>query len=155
MTMKKILAVDQNLMSKIEDNRGELDHDEFVELCVDNCVEEGGIEENHQTNSPLAYVTKDEFKHFEGSVKHLLGSLVDFSADFGPKQKNKEAVHSTESQSPKVVKLLKKEPKPAPVQQPPVRERYYPEEELPMRRPVRERYYPEEELPMRRAVRER
>ena len=37
----------------------------------------------------------------------------------------------------------------------PVRERYYPEEELPMRRPARERYYPEEEPPMRRPAKEK
>ena len=89
MADKRMLIVSAELVTKIDDNRGDLSKGEFIEFLIDSQLyESGGI--NRFLNSKLKeegkeqkYVTKEEIHSFEQDIKKLLKSFLDFFVSYG------------------------------------------------------------------------
>lgn len=79
MSEKKMLIVDSELLSKIDENRGEMSRVEFINFLINNQLEEqveGGIS-SHQ------YVSREEFQEFSQGMKDLLRRFLDFFLSYG------------------------------------------------------------------------
>ncbi|MBN1191560.1 MAG: hypothetical protein JXA46_17520 [Dehalococcoidales bacterium] len=79
MTDKKILVVNGDFLKKIDDNRGELSRTEFLELLIDNLLQDKSGEEV----SSLQYVSREEFQEFTQGMKDLLRRFLDFFISYG------------------------------------------------------------------------
>ena len=95
MSPKKMLIVDDSLIEKIDQNRGDVSRVEFLEFCLDKCLEElqserapgeerGAAErESVETiTGEHAYLTRSEFQEFKRSVRELLRVTLDFLITF-------------------------------------------------------------------------
>ena len=95
MTGKKMLILDKRTVDAIDRNRSDLAREEFVELCVDACIEQVEPEESEAGKSYYApeprfapeeasiYATREEFQEFKYSIKELLRTFLDFFISFG------------------------------------------------------------------------
>ena len=97
MAEKKMLILPADLVKKIDDNRGDLSRADFIDFLIDSCLsrsEEGEVsrEELEAIRAELkktvddikkASVTRDEIKDFEGDVKRILKSFIDFAINYG------------------------------------------------------------------------
>ncbi len=95
MSPKKMLIVEDSLIEKIDQNRGDVSRTEFLEFCLDRCLEElqaertPGEERRTVEREPVttetreqAYLTRSEFQEFKRSVRDLLKVTVDFLIPF-------------------------------------------------------------------------
>jgi hypothetical protein len=86
MSPKKILVVDDTLIDRLDQYRGDVSRAEFLEICVDRCLEEFQREEKRTVERELpvrhgeeaVYATRREFQEFKRSVKDLLTAFMDF-----------------------------------------------------------------------------
>ncbi len=79
MAEKKLLVIQEDLLRKIDDNRGELSRTEFIDLLIDNLLQEKGGEES----PPPQYVSREEFQEFSQGMKDLLRRFLDFFISYG------------------------------------------------------------------------
>jgi hypothetical protein len=79
MPEKKMLIVDDELIRKIDENRGEMNRAEFINFLIDNQLREQGAE---QRNS-LQFVSREEFQEFTQGMKELLRRFLDFFISYG------------------------------------------------------------------------
>jgi hypothetical protein len=79
MSEKKMLIVDDELLRKIDDNRGEMSRAEFINFLIDNQLRAEGEE---RTTS-LQYVNREEFQEFTQGMKELLRRFLDFFISYG------------------------------------------------------------------------
>lgn len=79
MSEKKMLIVDDEVLRKIDQNRGEMNRAEFINFLIDNQLQEEGGE---QANS-LQYVNREEFQEFTQGMKDLLRHFLDFFISYG------------------------------------------------------------------------
>jgi hypothetical protein len=79
MTEKRMLIVDDDLMKKIDDNRGDMSRAEFISFLINNQLEaeEGTTSASHQ------YVEREEFQEFALGMKDLLRRFLDFFISYG------------------------------------------------------------------------
>ncbi len=70
------LKLDPELISKIDQHRGELTREDFVRLCVANMFANGGKYSAHSSEAGLAkppsgadYVTKEDFEQFKSEIE--------------------------------------------------------------------------------------
>jgi hypothetical protein len=88
MPEKKMLILDQEILDKIDEYRGDLSRAEFLGVCIDTCLEEAepepwrpaGKEKAYTTS---AYATKEDLDEFKRSIKDLLRAFMDFYISFG------------------------------------------------------------------------
>ena len=78
MSEKRLLVVPEELVKKIDDNRGDTGQAEFIDILIDNQFKKNGKKEQQQN-----YVTKAEFQAFEKDIKKLLRSFLDFYVGYG------------------------------------------------------------------------
>jgi hypothetical protein len=78
MTEKRMLVVDEELLKKIDDNRGELSRVEFITFLIDDQLQEKGGE-----GTSLQYVSREEFQEFAQGMKDLLRRFLDFFISYG------------------------------------------------------------------------
>ena len=88
-----MLILDQGLIERIDENRGDLSRAEFVELCIDNCFDgvEPEKEGKHAAEREFAtrrkevtvYVTEEEFQEFKRGIKDVLKAFLDFFVSLG------------------------------------------------------------------------
>ncbi len=89
---RKMLILGQRLVEKIDENRGDLGRAEFIEFCIDSCLEseEPEREERYteqefaprQKEAPV-YATREDFREFKRSMQDLLRAFLDFFITFG------------------------------------------------------------------------
>jgi hypothetical protein len=78
MSEKKMLIVDEELLNKIDENRGDMSRTEFINFLINNQLEEqGGTVNSNQ------YVSKEEFQEFAQGMKDLLRRFLDFFISYG------------------------------------------------------------------------
>ncbi len=65
----RIIIVPERLLRKIDENRDNLSRAEFIELCINTCLE--GREEKGD------YITRKDFRKFQEEVKELIGSIME------------------------------------------------------------------------------
>jgi hypothetical protein len=95
MTEKRgVLVIGQGLIGKIDDSRGELSRSEFIDFCIDRCLEEFSSEEveRKEKRAPeitfyrkdeAGFATREEFEEFRRGITDLLGTFLDFYISFG------------------------------------------------------------------------
>jgi hypothetical protein len=79
MTEKKMLVVESELLMKIDENRGELSRNEFIDLLIDNQLNG----ENQNSSVSQQYVSREEFMEFTQGIKDLLRRFLDFFLSYG------------------------------------------------------------------------
>jgi hypothetical protein len=79
MAEKRILIVDDDLLRKIDENRGEMNRVEFIKFLINSQLgeEEGGAMVSRQ------YVEREEFQEFALGMKDLLRRFLDFFISYG------------------------------------------------------------------------
>ncbi len=78
MTEKRMLVVDDELLKKIDDNRGELSRSEFIDFLIRSQLQETGGEVRSQQ-----YISREEFQEFAQGMKDLLKRFLDFFISYG------------------------------------------------------------------------
>jgi hypothetical protein len=75
MSEKRMLIVDAELVKKIDDNRGDLCHSEFIDFLIDNQLKEESKKHDG--------VTREEFRQFQEGTKELLRNFLEFFISYG------------------------------------------------------------------------
>ncbi len=78
MPEKRMLIVPAELVRKIDENRGDMSQADFIEFLIDCQV--GQKATKPEKNN---YVTREEIGSFEGDIKKLLKSFLDFFVSYG------------------------------------------------------------------------
>jgi len=73
---KRMLIVPEELIKKINDNRGDMNQAEFVEFLIDSQFQK-------EPKKEQTYITKEEFHAFEQDIKKLLRSFLEFFVSYG------------------------------------------------------------------------
>jgi hypothetical protein len=79
MSEKKMLIIENDLMQKIDANRGELSRSEFINFLLDSQLGE-------DSQSPAIanqFVTREEYQEFALGMKDLLRRFLDFFISYG------------------------------------------------------------------------
>ena len=79
MTEKRMLIVDDELLRKIDDNRGEMDRAEFIKFVINSQLGEEGLD----TSVSNQYVTREEYQEFALGMKDRLRRFLDFFISYG------------------------------------------------------------------------
>jgi hypothetical protein len=79
MTDKRMLIVDDELLKKIDNNRGDMDRAEFIRFIIDSQLGDSG-DEAMVSNQ---YVNREEFQEFTQGMKDLLRRFLDFFISYG------------------------------------------------------------------------
>jgi len=79
MTEKRMLIVDDELLRKIDENRGDMSRIEFINFIINTQLGQdgGGAPVSHQ------YVDREEFQEFAQGMKDLLRRFLDFFISYG------------------------------------------------------------------------
>jgi hypothetical protein len=79
MSEKRMLIIPEELLQKIDENRGEVSRTEFIELLIDNQLQE----KNKEDIPSQQYVSREEFQEFAQGMKDLLRRFLDFFISYG------------------------------------------------------------------------
>ena len=79
MSDKRMLIVDDELLRKIDDNRGEMSRTEFIKFIINSQL--GEVEA--ETVNSNQYVSREEFQEFAAGMKDLLRRFLDFFISYG------------------------------------------------------------------------
>ena len=92
MSERQLLVVERQLIEKIDENRGDVDREAFIRLCVESCLEGIGPARPERAEpvprpgkpapAPL-YVSKAEFEEFRRGIRAVLHSFLDFYMTYG------------------------------------------------------------------------
>ena len=80
MSNSKIIVVPADLAQKIDDNRGDMNRVEFIEVLIDNLLTD---QNESKGNGKVDFATRTEFLSFEQDMKQLLKSFLDFFMAYG------------------------------------------------------------------------
>jgi len=76
MSEKRMLILDADIAKRIDENRGDMGISEFLNFLMDNQMSSDG-------ESRDDYVTKEQFKQFEQSIRDLLKNFLEFFLSYG------------------------------------------------------------------------
>ena len=79
MSDKRILIVDDELLRKIDENRGDMSRSEFLSVLISSQLEE----ESNSGAASQQYVSREEFLEFTQGMKDLLRRFLDFFISYG------------------------------------------------------------------------
>ena len=85
MPEKRMLIVDDELLGRIDENRGEMSRNEFLLFLINNQMQEK--ESSPTTNK---YVSREEYAEFTQGMKELLRHFFDFFIKDSLKQEDPE-----------------------------------------------------------------
>ncbi len=93
MTEKRMLIVDDELLRKIDENRGEMSRVEFLNFLLSNQLQDEVIGSTGASHSDIQhidiptnshqYVEREEFQEFAAGMKDLLRRFLDFFISYG------------------------------------------------------------------------
>jgi hypothetical protein len=72
MVEKRMMIVDAEVIRKVDENRGEMTHSEFIDFLIKSCLKEDPGTPIH-IGAPN-YITKEDFKEFRQGTRELLRS---------------------------------------------------------------------------------
>jgi len=75
MPEKRMLIVDAEVVRKVDENRGDLNHSDFINFLIDTCLKEEPKQQN--------YITKEEFNQFQQGTRELLRNFLEFFISYG------------------------------------------------------------------------
>ena len=73
MAEKRILIINDELLSKIDENKGDMSRAEFISFIINN-----QLQEEDTTSTSNQYVTREEYLEFTLGMKGLLRQFLDF-----------------------------------------------------------------------------
>ena len=73
MSEKRMIIVPAELAKKIDENRGDMSHAEFIEFLIDS-----HFGEKFEEAPASSYVTREEMLSFEQDMKKLMKNFLDF-----------------------------------------------------------------------------
>jgi hypothetical protein len=79
MTDKRMLIVDEEILTKIDENRADMSRAEFINFLINSQL---GQEDSATSISPQ-YVDREEFQEFSQGMKDLLKRFLDFFISYG------------------------------------------------------------------------
>jgi hypothetical protein len=79
MTDKRMLIIDDDLLKKIDENRGDMSRTEFLSFLINNQLGEG----ENTVESSNKYIKREEFQEFTQGMKDLLRHFLDFYISYG------------------------------------------------------------------------
>ena len=82
MSEKRMLILPAEIVERIDENRGDMSHAEFIEFLIDGQLKEQS-RETKRAGKKESYVTKDELRSIEQDIKKLLRSFIDFFVNYG------------------------------------------------------------------------
>ena len=81
---RRMLIVDAELVSRIDQNRGDLGQAEFINFLIDSCLKQG---QGKEESARPAYITRqeflDQFNHFQQGTRELLRNFMEFFVSYG------------------------------------------------------------------------
>jgi len=78
MSEKRMLIVSEELVRKIDDNRGDMSHAEFIDFLIENQLKQTTKEQEEKQ-----FATKEEVRSFEQDIRKLLKSFLEFFVSYG------------------------------------------------------------------------
>ena len=75
---KRMLIVPEELVKKIDDNRGDMSQAEFIEFLINT-----QLQETREKVKEQQYVSREEIQRFELDIKSLLRRFLDFFVSYG------------------------------------------------------------------------
>ncbi len=79
MPEKRMIIVPEELVRKINENRGDLSQADFIEFLINSRLGE----ETKEKKETTTYATKEELRSFEQDIKKLLKGFLDFFVAYG------------------------------------------------------------------------
>jgi len=73
-----MLIVPEELIKKIDDNRGEMSRGDFISFLIDSQMKQG----SEDAKPAVQYATKEEVQSMQQDIKKLLKSFLDFIASY-------------------------------------------------------------------------
>ena len=81
MTDKRMLIVDEEILTRIDQNRGDMSRAEFINFLINSQL--GEYESENATTITPQYVNREEFQEFAQGMKDLLKRFLDFFISYG------------------------------------------------------------------------
>lgn len=82
MTEKRMLIIDDALLKKIDENRGEMSRNEFIGFLIETQIGEQA-ESASVSQISNQYVSREEYLEFTQGIKDLLRHFLDFFLSYG------------------------------------------------------------------------
>ncbi len=92
MTEKRMLILPADVVKKIDENRGDMSQAEFIDFLINSRLK---VTENGDHR----FVTQETLSQFEGEIKELLRSFLDFFISYGLELGQKSQTKETETLS--------------------------------------------------------
>lgn len=77
MSEKRMLIVDADVVSKIDQNRGDMNQSDFINFLIDSCLKKDSSEKQGDS------VTREEFSQFQQGTRELLRNFLEFFISYG------------------------------------------------------------------------
>ena len=77
MSDKRMLIVDADVVTKIDENRGDMSISDFISFLIDGQLKQSVVEQNNN------HITKEEFQQFEQGIRELLRNFLEFFLSYG------------------------------------------------------------------------
>ena len=77
MSDKRMLIVDADVVTKIDENRGDMSISDFISFLIDGQLKQNVVEQNNN------HITKEEFQQFEQGIRELLRNFLEFFLSYG------------------------------------------------------------------------
>ncbi len=75
MSEKRMIIIDADVASKIEENRGDMNSSDFINFLFNKCLNEDTVKQD--------FITKEEFNYFQQGTRDLLRNFLDFFISYG------------------------------------------------------------------------
>ena len=75
MSEKRMLIVDAEVVSKVDENRGDMNRSDFINFLIDSCLKEDSGKQD--------YITKEDFNQFQQGTRELLRNFLEFFISYG------------------------------------------------------------------------
>ena len=83
MSDKRMMVLPVELVDRVDENRGDVSRAEFINLLLDNHLGNGEQEKHQQQENHQQFVTSESLAEFEGGMKELLRSFLEFFITYG------------------------------------------------------------------------
>jgi hypothetical protein len=101
-TEKRILVVDADLLTKIDESRGELGRSEFLNILYKSQFDA----DIPDTAKPVEYVSHTEFQEFTEGIKELMRNFLEFALSYGVEMGKQPANDGTFAEISRKLKFM-------------------------------------------------
>lgn len=78
MSERRMIIVDAEIARKIDENRGDMSHSDFIKFLIDSHLNGETARVNHND-----YVKREEFEHFAQGIKEVVHHFLEFFLSYG------------------------------------------------------------------------